>query len=126
MFSLSNKSSTDKTRRRLKRMESGKFFNTFESAGQRGVEALSRATPVDTRGTALSWTYEIVHEKGSHRIIWKNTNMAGQVSVAVLLQLGHGTGTGGYVRGRDYINPAMKPIFDQIKADVRKAVTSNG
>lgn len=88
-----------------------------------GVDALSAATPVDSGETARSWTYQIVRSSGYFSIRWLNTNRSNGVPIAILLQYGHGTGTGGYVQGRDYINPAMKPIFDQIEAEVRKVVT---
>lgn len=112
-----------KTEAWLKRLQSQDIYATLEQFAQRGVEALSAATPVDTGATARSWTYEIVRSKGYFSIRWMNTNNEGGVPIAILLQYGHGTGTGGYVQGRDYINPAIRPIFDQIEAEVRKVVT---
>jgi hypothetical protein len=81
-------------------------------------------TPVDTGLTATSWGYEITNEPGKVTISWTNYNREGGALVAILLQYGHGTGTGGYVAGRDYINPAIKPIFDQIAEEVWRRVTS--
>lgn len=88
-----------------------------------GVDALSSATPIDTGRTASSWTYEITATNGGYRIDWNNTNTDNGVNVAILLQYGHGTGTGGYVQGRDYINPALQPIFDQMADAVWKELT---
>lgn len=82
--------------------------------GQLGVVALSSATPKDTGKTASSWSYEIVKKRGGYSIIWKNEHEINGVSLAILLQYGHGTRNGGYVEGRDFINPAIVPIFDQI------------
>lgn len=82
--------------------------------GQEGVEALRAATPKDTGTTANSWSYVIHKGTGSITITWSNSNIVDGVSIAVILQYGHGTRNGGYVQGTDYINPAMKPIFDKI------------
>lgn len=87
-----------------------------------GVVALAAATPVDTGLTAASWDYEI-EQTGEHTIIrWINTNIQNGINIAILLQYDHGTGTGGFVKGRDYINPAMKPVFDRIAEAVWKEV----
>lgn len=88
-------------------------LDSLRHFGQEGVAALEKATPKDSGETARSWTYEIVKKRNSWSIIWSNTHDANGTPVAVLLQLGHGTGTGGYVPGIDYINPALKPIFDR-------------
>lgn len=93
--------------------------------GVEGVQALSQATPQDSGLTASSWSYEILKQNGNYTIVWINTNVHSGVSVAVLIQYGHGTGTGGYVQGRDYINPAIQPIFDRIANDVWKVVTTS-
>ena len=86
----------------------------LDKYGREGVEALSAATPVDTGKTADSWEYEIVHKKDSISIVWKNTNIQNGVPIAVIIQYGHASRNGGWVQGRDYINPALKPIFDKI------------
>lgn len=96
----------------------------LEAGAQRGVKALAAATPEDSGLAAHSWTYTISGGRGNARITWHNTDVENGFPVAIALQYGYGTGTGGYVQGRDYINPAMKPIFDQIATDVWKAVTS--
>lgn len=95
----------------------------FDKYGKMGVTALRSATPKDTGRTANAWRYEVKKEPGSVTIDWLNDNVNDGVLIAVILQYGHGTGTGGYVQGTDYINPAMKPIFDQIADDLWKEVT---
>lgn len=99
------------------------FFSSLEELAQAGVDALSRATPVDSGLTAQSWYYEIRNEQGKVSIFWKNSNQNQGVPIAVIIQYGHGTGNGGYVEGVDYINPALKPIFEQIAGKVWKEVT---
>ena len=99
-------------------------FKTLDRFGRQGVAALSAATPVDSGETAASWYYEITRTKSSWTITFNNSHMVGGVPLAILLQYGHGTGTGGYVQGRDYINPAIQPVFDRIADEAWKAVTS--
>lgn len=91
--------------------------------GEMGVRALSSATPVDSGETARSWGYKISRTGRAWTLAWTNTNTANGVPIAILLQYGHGTGTGGYVQGRDYINPAIKPVMDRIAAEVWRTVT---
>lgn len=91
---------------------------------EQGVAALSRATPMDTGLAAYSWDYEITKVGGQYSIIWINTDVENGFPVVIMLQYGHGTGTGGYVHGRDFINPTIKPIFDKIAEEVWKVVTS--
>jgi len=95
------------------------YFNKggLNKYGERGVKALQAATPKDTGKTADSWTYDIVRESGRVSIVWSNTNVNDGVNIAVILQYGHGTGNGGYVEGRDYINPAMLSVFNSIADD---------
>jgi hypothetical protein len=100
------------------------IMSALNRYGQTGVAALSSATPAETGRTANSWTYEVERHGSVYSITWLNTHIVEGVSVAILLQYGHGTGTGGYVRGRDYINPAIKPIFDKIADEVWRVVTS--
>ena len=92
--------------------------------GQEGVNALSNATPVGSGLTAASWDYEVINKGGSWSVVWTNSHIVDGTPLVILLQYGHGTGTGGYVQGRDFINPAIRPIFDRIADDVWKAVTS--
>lgn len=97
----------------------------LEKYGRLGVEALRSATPRDTGKTAESWSYEIVEEPGRTSIYWRNNNVIdGWANIAVLIQYGHATRNGGWVQGRDYINPAIRPIFDKIADDVWKEVVT--
>lgn len=99
------------------------MFNVLDKYGAIGVAALRAGTPVESSETANSWTFEIAKKGTSYSIHWKNTHLVGGVPLAIMLQYGHGTGTGGYVAGRDYINPAIKPIFDQMLTDLMREVT---
>lgn len=93
--------------------------------GREGVAALESATPVDSGLTARSWYYEIVRDNGRVTINFNNSNIQNGVPIAIILQYGHGTGTGGWVEGRDYINPAIQPVFDKIANDAWKEVTKS-
>lgn len=115
--------SFSKTERFLNRMKHKDYLNVLDKFGQEGVQALRNATTVESGATAEGWDYEIHRTRSSTEIIWTNSNINNGVSIAVILQYGHGTGTGGYVQGRDYINPAMRPIFDKIAEKAWKAVT---
>lgn len=95
----------------------------LDKYGREGVAALASATPVDSGLTASSWYYEITNENGSATITFLNSNVNKGVPIAIILQYGHGTGTGGWVEGRDYINPAIRPIFDRIANDAWREVT---
>jgi hypothetical protein len=126
VISVSSDGSFKKTESFLKSMT--KLSSTIESVmhacGKRGVQALSVATPIDTGRTARSWDYQVSIKDGRYSIIWTNSDIEGGFPVAIMLQYGYGTGTGGYVQGVDYINPAVKPIFEEIRDKVWKAVTS--
>lgn len=113
-----------KTEAFLRRAEKGQFYDNLPALAQKGVDALSSATPTDTGKTAGSWTARIERNGSSVKIGWYNSNVNNGVNIAIILQYGHGTGTGGYVEGQDYINPAIQPIFDQIAEDVWREVTS--
>lgn len=106
----------------LEKLRRGIDLKTLEQYGKQGVEALRVATPVDTGLTAASWSYQIVKEKDRIAIEFHNSNINDHVNIALILQYGHGTGTGGWVEGRDYINPAIQPIFDQLADDAWKEV----
>jgi hypothetical protein len=124
VISLTSKGTFSKTEASLRKMAAINFSSILESAGKAGAAALARATPRDTGLVSSSWTFEVAGGNGSIRLIWHNTDIESGFPVAIMLQLGYSTGTGGYVQGRDYINPAIEPIFDKIQADVWKAVTS--
>lgn len=95
----------------------------FDKYGRAGIAALSSATPVETGLAAQSWYYEVEQSSSSVRIVFSNSDVENGFPVAIMLQYGHGTGTGGWVEGRDYINPAIQPIFDKIAEDAWKEVT---
>lgn len=99
------------------------YYQILERYAQAGVEALAQATPVDTGLTADSWGYKITQSGSSYAISWTNSNVVKGVPIAIVLQYGHGTRNGGYVEGRDYINPALKSIFDKMASDAWKEVT---
>lgn len=122
MIRVTSSGSFDKTLRFLNRIRGPSIFSSLHHHGRVGVEALSRATPSETGETANSWGYQVSSSRGKHSISWFNTNEVDGVNIAVIIQYGHGTGTGGYVQGRDYINPAMRPIFDRIAEDVWRQV----
>lgn len=125
MISFSVSGNTNRTSTFLRKMQQqSALYSGLDSLAQQGVAALTVATPVDSGLTANSWTYEIEIKNGSVTITWLNTNTVNGVNVAVILQYGHGTGTGGYVAGYDYINPALRPIFDRLADEVWKRVTS--
>lgn len=120
---LTTKGNWSETTRYLQRMQSAQAFAVLEKYAQQGVVALSAATPTETSETANSWTYEIVRKKGYYAIHWRNTHVEDGVPIAVILQYGHATGTGGYVQGRDYIMPAIQPIFDAMIDEIWREVT---
>lgn len=125
MLRITQSGSTSKTEAYLRGLSKKLDVRSqLEAAGQAGVNALSAATPKDSGETAASWSYQVTGSRGSWTITWTNSHMAGKTPVAIMLQMGHGTGTGGWVEGRDYINPAIKPIMDKIARDVWKAVSS--
>ena len=109
----------------LERAKNAIHIGDLDKYGKAGVAALSSATPVDTGLTASSWSYEIENKNGSVRIIFKNSNIQNGVPIAIILQYGHGTRNGGWVEGRDYINPAIQPICDEIANNAWKEVTKS-
>ena len=112
------------TKRLLKRAAEAKVLHILEKYGREGVVALSAATPVESGETASSWTYEIKRSGSSFSLSWYKSHVEDGVNIAIILQYGHGTGTGGYVAGRDYINPAIRPILDKLADNVWKEVTA--
>lgn len=112
----------NKTEAFLSKMKRADLLNRIEGCCQDGVVALARATPVDSGKTADSWSYEIKQSDNGVVIYWTNTNIINGFNVAMGLQYGHGTGWGGYVRGMDYINPAMAPVFEKIANDIWQEV----
>jgi hypothetical protein len=108
----------------LKFMQSGKLYDNLERYGYRGVDALSSATPRDTGRAASSWGFQVGHTNGMYAVSWYNTDIEDGCNIAVFIQYGHGTGTGGYVPGIDYINPAIRPVFDEAVNDIWRRVTN--
>ena len=107
----------------LERAKEGLDIGVLDKYGRKGVSALSSATPVDTGLTASSWFYKIENKNGVAKIEFHNSNIQNGVQIAVILQYGHGTRNGGYVVGRDYMNPAIQPVFDELAENAWKEVT---
>lgn len=124
MIGRRSSGSFDGTRSYLRALSRLDLPGILAAEGPAGVAALAKATPTDTGLAAHSWTYEVSGDSSFCTISWKNTDVESGFPVAMALQFGYATGTGGYVAGRDYINPAMRPIFDQIEKRVLKAVNS--
>lgn len=124
MITFRHKGDFSKSMRFLERLKETVKLGDLDKYGREGVAALSSMTPVDSGLTANSWSYEIVRSNGVVKIEFHNSNVNEGVPIAVILQYGHGTGTGGWVEGRDYINPAIQPIFDKIVDDAWGEVTN--
>lgn len=122
MITFKQKGDFSKLTRFLERAKEAVHLSNLDKYGQAGVDALAAATPVDSGKTADSWYYRITHKNGSTTISFHNSNIQNGVPIAILLQYGHGTRNGGYVQGRDYINPAIQPIFRKIADDAWKEV----
>lgn len=112
-----------KTNTFMERAKTGLHLSHLDQFGRQGVAALQSATPIDTGKTSDSWYYKIIRSTGTVKIQFFNSNIQNGVPIAVILQMGHGTGTGGWVEGRDYINPAIRPVFDDILKYAWKEVT---
>ena len=123
MIKFEVKGDLSKTYKFLDRILKRDFYNRLEKYGERGVALLSEATPVHSGKTSELWDYEIERGLDSVTIYWKNTNVHDGYNVAVLIQYGHGTGFGGYVKGIDYINPALRPLFKEMADEIWKEVT---
>ena len=123
MITFRQKGDFSKLTRYLERVKEVVKLGDLDKYGRAGVAALASATLVDTGLTASSWYYEISNKNGSAMISFHNSNIQNGVPIAIILQYGHGTRNGGWVEGRDYINPAIRPIFDRIADDAWKEVT---
>lgn len=124
MISFRHKGDFSKTSKFLSHAKDAARLKVLEKYARAGVDALSSATPVDSGLTASSWDYVIERNNGSESITFVNSNINKGVPIAIILQYGHGTGTGGWVEGRDYINPAIRPVFDKIANEVWEEVIS--
>lgn len=125
LIRITSKGDFNNTFRFLNKMSKFQINKILEKYGKMGVSALASATPMDSGRTAESWGYEISVEKEGATIHWTNSNQNNGVYIAVILQYGHGTGTGGYVQGVDYINPAIRPVFDKIAEEAWMEVVNS-
>ena len=126
MIGFKSSRSGKTTERSLKKVLTGGIYSDLHIYGQKGVDALANATPRDSGNTAGSWRYRVVEARGGiFGVAFYNLNDVRGNNIAIMLQYGHGTGTGGWVEGRDYINPAIQPIFDQIADDMWKKVRAS-
>lgn len=125
MITFRQKGDFSKLTRYMERLKNAIRLGDLDKYGRAGVAALASATPVESGLTASSWYYEITHKKDSASIAFYNSNIQNGVPIAIILQYGHGTGTGGWVQGRDYINPAVRPVFDEIANNAWKEVTKS-
>lgn len=124
MISIKHRGNLNKTEKFLKYTTKSNYFRIFEKYGREGVKALASVTPVDSGETANLWNYKISRSSRGVSITWSNSHIDKGVPIAIILQYGHATRNGGYVQGRDYINPAIQPIFDLIAKEIWKEVTS--
>lgn len=122
MITFRQKGSFKKTEKFLKKSFGKDYMRILEKYGEAGVDALSKATPVDTGQTASSWSYHIKKTRNYISVVWTNSHVEKGVNIAIILQYGHATRWGGYVQGIDYINPAMRPIFDSLAEHAWKEV----
>lgn len=124
MIRFRHRGDFSKTEKFLKKSFGKDYRKLLEKYGRQGVEALASATPIESGETAASWDYEIIQNGGAISIVWKNHHINKGVNIAIILQYGHATRNGGYVQGRDYINPALRPIFDELAELAWKEVTN--
>lgn len=125
MITFKHTGNFDKTEQYLKKIKRQDYLDRFDTYGKLGVQKLSAATPVDTGKSAASWKYHIERRNNSVSIIWSNTNVTESgVPVVILIQYGHATKNGVYVPGKDFINPAIKPVIDELSEEIRKEVSS--
>lgn len=124
MLFFRHKGGFRKTEKLLKKSLGKDYRKILDHYGALGVESLSRSTPIESGETAASWNYEIIQNGSSLSVVWKNNHINKGVNIAIILQYGHATRNGGYVQGRDYINPALRPIFDKLAESAWKEVTS--
>lgn len=125
MITFRQKGDFSKLTRYLERVKEVIKLGNLDKYGREGVAALASATPIESGKTASSWYYEIENSNGSATISFYNSNVNKGVPIAIILQYGHGTGTGGWVQGRDYINPAIQPVFDRIAEEAWREVTKS-
>ena len=122
IISMTQRGNFKKTDRFLSKFIGFHYRHKLERYGSRGVEALRNGTPKDSGETAEAWSYEIVEEPGRTAIYWRNSHVVNGTNIAIILQYGHATRNGGFVEGIDYINPAIRPIFEDMAREVWKEV----
>ena len=125
MIEFVHKGNFDKTFKFFERSENISRMDILNAYGRQGVAALRSATPVDSGETANSWYYTISKTNSGYKITWRNSNIHKGRLIAILIQYGHGTGTGGYIQGRDYINPAIRPVFDNMSKTIVKEISKS-
>jgi hypothetical protein len=124
MIKITQRGNFNKSEKFLKRVSTPELFAVVDKYAREGVAALAAATPIDSGETANSWSYEIRRYRGGVTISWLNTNIVDGIPIAIIIQYGHGTKNGGYVQGRDYINPVLQPIFDKIANELWREVST--
>lgn len=124
MIRIRSKGSFRNTEKFLETMDRREIFKSLEAYGREGVSALELYTPMDSGITAASWDFEVTETDSTYSITWSNSHVVAGMPLVIMLQYGHGTGTGGWVRGRDFINPAIQPVFDRIADEVWKEVVN--
>lgn len=124
MITVTNKGDFAKTFSFLNASKNMNLNSILDKYGKEGVSLLSKNTPIDSGKTSTSWAYKIENKKGKISINWYNTNVVNGVNIAIILQYGHGTQNGGYVKGRDYINPSLLPLFNRMTEEIWKEVTN--
>jgi hypothetical protein len=124
LIKFTHRGNFDRTERFLKRAKDNDYISILTKYALQGLHALINSTPKDSGLTSDSWSYDIEIRKSGFSIYWKNKNLVNGIPVVILLQYGHGTRSGSFVEGRDFINPAMRPIFDSLSENLWKEVTS--
>jgi hypothetical protein len=124
VIKIKHEGSFKNTDKFFKRVSMSNYLPLFEKYGRQGVSALSSSTPLDSGETRNSWDYKITRTRKGITITWLNSHVVDGVNIAIILQYGHGTRNGGYVQGRDYINPTIRPIFDKMSLDIWREVSA--
>lgn len=122
-ISFKQKGDFSKAEKYFKKLQKSQEFMWLVKYGQRGVMVLAAATPIDTGKTAASWSYDIIKENGRVKLTFNNSNIQNGVNIAIILDVGHGTKNGGYVVGKDYIDPTLQPIFEEIAREAWKEMS---
>lgn len=124
MITFKHSGNFNKTDKFLKHNFMSDYLRVLDKYGKEGVNALVSATPIDSGETAKSWKYKITQSSRGAKIVWTNSHVVDGVPIAILIQYGHGTRNGGYIQGRDFINPAIRPVFDKITNELWKGVST--